>query len=163
MKARHVSSDAKHQLEIALKGLEGKVGKVGWLDGSSYYDPQISVAKVAEIQEFGYAPKKIPSRSFFRTTITEKRASWIALAKKGARSILKGKSSLAHVMEALGQVAAGDVRKKIASIWHPSLKEATILARLHRKRRKTVTVNLTKPLVDTGFMLNTLTNSVEDG
>ncbi len=157
---RQVSSAGK-QLEIALKGLEGKVGKVGWFEKSKY-EKGVPVAYVATIQEYGFAAKNIPPRPFMRPTIENKRVEWQKVAESGAKAILEGRQTLYNIMEAIGLKAAGDIRKTISSIWAPPLKPATIAARLRRRKNKKVTTNLTKPLIDTGIMLGTLTNTVED-
>jgi hypothetical protein len=87
-----------------------------------------------------------------------------------SKLILEGKSTPSKMMEAIGQNAAGNIRKKITQIYTPSLKFSTIQARLSRRGlgakgrpyTKTEIGNLYKPLVDTGHMLATLINVVED-
>ena len=157
---RQVSSAGK-QLEVALKNLKGKVGKVGWFEKSKY-ENGISVAQVATIQEYGYPPKNIPPRPFMRPTIENKRVEWQKVAESGAKAILKGNQTLYNVMEGIGLKAAGDIRKTISQIWSPPLSPRTIAARLRKRKNKKITGNLTKPLIDTGIMLGTLTNTVED-
>ena len=74
-------------------------------------------------------------------------------------------------MDAVGNKAKSDIQNKIESIYTPTLAQATILSRI----RKNQTLNkikgqisekslglITKPLIDTGHMLKTLTNAVED-
>lgn len=171
MIGRHEVGKDKHIIEIALTQLAGKVGKVGWLDGSKYFPEQITVAEVAAQNEYGNPRRNIPARPFMRPTIEQQRTVWMKIAEKGAKNVLKGTSSISDVMEMLGLKAAGDVRKTITRLYHPALAEATILARISRNSRlskikgrftKANVGGITKPLVDTGFMLGTLTNSVED-
>jgi hypothetical protein len=159
------------QLEIALKGLEGKVGKVGWFEKSKYEDGT-PVAKVAAMNEYGYQPKHIPARPFIRPTIAEKQAEWKKIALDGAKAVLRGNFSIGQVMEALGLKAAADIRKTISTVYSPALAEKTILARMSRNSRTSKIKGrlsekniglLTKPLIDTKIMFNTLTNIVEDG
>lgn len=152
---------AGKQLEIALKQLKGKVGKVGWFEGMKY-DTGVPVASVAAVQEYGYPSKNIPARPFIRPTIVAKKLEWQKIAESGARAILRGQSSVADVMEAIGLKAAGDIKKAITLVFAPPLSPRTIYARLHRKSNKKTIGNLTKPLIDTGIMLGTLTNVVED-
>lgn len=155
------TTDAGKKLEIALKNLEGKVGKVGWFKDSQY-ENGIHVAYVAAIQEYGYPPGNIPERPFMRPTIMEKKNEWKELALSGSRSILKGNATIAIVMEALGLRAAGQVRAMISAILVPPLSPITIAARLRKRANKKVIGSLTKPLIDTGLMLNSLTNTVEN-
>lgn len=147
-------------LEVALKGLQNKVAKVGWFPSAKYPDGT-PVAYVATIQEYGYPPDNIPSRSFMRSTIIEQEKAWTALAAAGARAILRGTATVDLVLNGIGEKAAGDIRKKISSIWSPPLSPVTIQNRLRRYSDKATIGSLTKPLIDTGVMLNTI--SVEVG
>lgn len=154
-------TDAGKRLEIALKNLEGKVGKVGWFEKSKY-ETGVSVAYVATIQEYGYPAKNIPPRPFMRPTIAAKEGEWRKIAESGAKAVLNGNQTAYTVMEAIGLKAAGDIRKTISLIWTPSLSPKTIQARLRKRSNNKTVGNLTKPLIDTGIMLGTLTNTVED-
>jgi hypothetical protein len=158
-----VKGEGRKSLELAFKhrALHGKIGKVGWIKPNTYPNGT-PVALVAAVQEFGYAPKNIPPRSFMRTTIAEKQVSWRKVAFNGAQKVVAGKAAPGYVMEQIGLKAAGDIRKKIASILHPPLKPSTIARRKARYADKSTTGLLTKPLIDTKRMYNTLTNSVED-
>lgn len=148
-------------LNAALQGIENKVGKVGFFPGA-IYDDGTPVAYVAAIQEFGVPEKNIPSRSFMRSTIKEQQQNWSAIAKNGSRAVLSGKLQASDLMDMIGQKAAGDMRKKISTITTPALKQSTIDARLSRKADKATVGSLTKPLVDSGLMLQSLTSVVED-
>lgn len=172
-----VRGEGRKSLEVAFKqrALHGKVGKVGWVKRTVYPPKQMkkdgklighylpmSVAHVAAIQEFGYAPKKIPPRSFMRTTIAEKQVSWKKIAYYGAQQIVAGKASASSMMEKIGAKAAGDIRRKIGTITQPPLRPATIARRLASRSNTSTLGKLDKPLVDTRLMINTLTHSVED-
>ena len=160
---RRVKTDAGKNLEIALKGLEGKVAKVGWFEKSKYPDPpNLPVAYVATIHEFGWPAKNIPPRPFMRPTIAKQANEWRDIAAKGALAILNGKTTSDKVMEAIGLKAAGDIRKMISSIWSPPLSPHTIAARLRKRSDKKTLGLLDKPLIDTGLMFATLTNTVEN-
>lgn len=143
-----------------MQDIENKVGKVGFFKGA-IYDNGMPVAYVAAIQEFGYPEGGIPSRSFMRSTIKEQQQTWANLAKNGVRAVIKGSLSGSDLMETIGSKAAGDMRKKITTITSPALAESTVSARLSRKSDKNTVGNLTKPLVDTGLMLASLTYAVE--
>ena len=163
MKVVRVPGDGARQLEIALRGLQGKVGKVGWFKESRYPEPpNVQVAYVATIQEYGYPAGNIPPRPFMRPTIALKQAEWTELALRGSRAILKGNQTIENVMEGLGMKAAGDIRKTISLVVSPPLSPRTIAARLRKRANKRITGKLTKPLIDTGLMFATLTNTVED-
>jgi hypothetical protein len=163
MKTLRIQGDAAKKLEIALRNLDGKVGKVGWFENSRYPEPpNVSVAYVATIQEYGSPSNNIPPRPFVRPTMIDKRTEWLQIAASGAKAILNGNKTVDNVLEALGLKAAGDIRKTISLVLSPPLKPATIAARLRKRANKKVTGKLTKPLIDTGLMFATLTNTVED-
>src|SRR5579859_3473356 len=128
MEVKRVVTPLGKNLKVALKNLQGKVGKVGWFEKSKYEDGT-PVAYVATIQEYGFPAKNIPPRPFLRPTILKQQAEWRKIAESGAKAILAGKSSVGNVMEALGLKAAGDVRKAITLVFHPPLSPRTIAAR----------------------------------
>ncbi len=79
----------------------------------------------------------------------------------GSKAVIEGRRNIGQVMDAIGLKAAADIKKKISNIWEPPLSPYTIKQRLSKKSNQRVIGNLTKPLIDTGIMLNTLTNTTE--
>lgn len=151
-------ADKLKRLREALK--TDKQGKVGWFDNAKYEDGT-PAAYIAAIQEFGSPQNNIRPRSFMRTTIKERKQSWRDLAMQGAKAILNGKADVELVFEGIGQQAAGDIKKKISEITSPQLKPATIRARLRKMADQSVVGKLNKPLVFTGYLLNSIENKVE--
>lgn len=152
------------RLAAALKALHGMAGQVGWFESSKYPDGT-PVAYVAAIQEFGYAPGGITPRMGLRAMAQDRQAFWAKVAEQGAKDILAGKSTIADVMELLGAVAEGDIRKQIASVTEPLLKDTTLEARARRmglEDARYLTATGAKPLVDTGYLLATTTHIVVD-
>lgn len=156
---RHESNS--DELTVALKNLEGKVGKVGWFENSLYEDGT-PVASIAVQQEYGDASHGIPRRPFMRPTVISKQLEWQKVAERGAKAILIGKADANSVMEAIGVTARGDIQKAIANVFSPPLSPRTIQARLHRKVGKKTIGALDKPLIDTGIMFDTIINVVEN-
>lgn len=165
MKVIRKDGPGKKQLDNLIKALdEGDlVGKVGWFEGAKYEDGT-PIAYVAAIQEFGTTSNGgfIPPRSFFRTTIAEKRAEWMGYAQRGARAMLKGET-LRNVLDVIGLRARGDVQHKIKQINSPPLADSTLAGRLYRRRQKNARAKTvsTKPLIDTGMMLASMQSAVE--
>lgn len=153
-------SSSFNALMQAIKELDGYEAKTGWFE-SSVYPTGTPVAYVAAIQEYGYAPGGIPPRPFMRPTIDHERAKWRALMLSGSKAILAGNETAYSVLNKISALAAGDVAKTIASITSPPLKPATIAARARKRKDRTVTATLSKPLVDTALMINSITNVVE--
>lgn len=152
---------AFYDLGHRLEQLSGKVAKAGWFSTSKYEDGT-PVAYIASIHEFGSPKNNIPPRPFMRPTTNREVLQWTKLLADGARAVLAGKSTAAKVMEAVGLRAAGDIARSITLVFSPPLKPATIAARRRRLSDKKTVGSLTKPLVDTGLMLATVTNTVED-
>src|SRR5271166_2648698 len=92
-----IEGEGTKRLQNALNNLQGKVGKVGWFEGSKYPSengrPGIPVAQVAAINEFGSPSQNIPSRSFMRTTIIAKHKEWARIAESESKKIIKGSST----------------------------------------------------------------------
>ncbi len=151
---RETSNEGKILLE-SLKHLEDNIARVGWFKHNNYEDGT-PVASVAAQNEFGNPSKRIPARPFMRPTIISQQSQWRKIAEDKAKQVLHGVGTVDELMKTLGQVAAGDIKNKIASIWEPPLSPRTIQMRLNRKSNKKKVGNLTKPLIDQGIMFNSL-------
>ncbi len=149
------------KLQEALNELKGRQLRVGW-ESSAVYPNGDVVAVVAAQNEFGNPAKHIPPRPFMRPTITNKQTIWRDHIAKGAMSVLESKTTAVNALSTIGQGIAGDFRKAIAQVTSPALATATVEARLRGKKQgKSVSLSIAKPLVDTGFMLNSLTSTVQ--
>lgn len=152
MAVRRVPGPAAATLSAALKELDGLVGKTGYFETARYADGT-PVAYVAAINEFGYPAGGIPMRATMRPTAADKGApggEWAQIAAKGARACLNGTTTPTAALEALTLRAAGDVGKAIVALTAPALSPRTIAAK-----------GFSKPLVDTGQMLQSVTGVVE--
>ena len=134
----------KATLERAPKEFQGLVAQVGFPSGAS----------VAAQNEFGAPAKKIPPRPFMRPTIKENKDEWVSILSKGVASVVAGKNNAFDVLNAVGILAAADMKAKISTIYSPALAPMTLALRRERGNGST------KPLVDTGVMLAYLQNSV---
>lgn len=149
------------RLQTFLTQTRGLVGKVGWF-ASAHYPDGTPVAYVAAIQEYGYPEGNIPPRLGMRATAAEKQREWGALVARTSKAVLAGQMTGHAAMETIGLKAAGDIRKHITGVFQPPLKPDTVRARLAGKNQgKYVLVSIAKPLVHTGHLLATLTNTVE--
>lgn len=153
--------------------------QVGFLEGATYPDGE-SVAKVAAIQEFGAPRAAIPPRPFFRTMIQQKEGEWgPALAK-----LLEGTNYDAK--RALGQLGAGiegQLRQSIVDTMAPPLRPITLMLRAMKAANPALVVTgavvaeaaarvaagkpypvapSSKPLIETGHMLASISSQVVD-
>lgn len=160
---RRVPGPAAAPLKAALAGIDGKVGKVGWFK-TAQYPGGVPVALVAAVNEYGWPEHNIPPRLGMRATAERCEPKWASVALGAARKVIAGKMASADAMELIGLKAAADIRKNIASVVSPPLKVNTVKARLSGKKQgRVVSITAAKPLVHTGHLLNTLTNTVENG
>lgn len=160
LKVKRESGISRSQFNQIISGLVNHEARIGW-DSSAVYPDGTKTAYVATIQEFGDPAHNIPSRSFFRSTINSKTNEWKELNEKAARAMLKGKVSPKDGFSQLVLGAEGDFVEKITTLQDPPLKEETIQARLRKRKDKNTVGSLTKPLVDSGYMLSTLTSTVD--
>lgn len=151
-KSRHVPGPDAARVEVAIKSMGALRARVGWFESSKYPDGT-PAAYVAMIQENGYGP--IPPRPFFAPTVEASKGDWQRIAEGASRQMLKGALTAEGALEMLGLQAEGDVRKTISQITEPQLGKRTLKA---RKRRSNASE---KPLVDTRYMINTLTSVVD--
>lgn len=153
---------ALKRLKAALPELGKMRLKVGYFETAKYSDGT-PVAYVAAIQEFGYPGGGIPARPTMRPTADAQGnpgGEWSQIAAQGAKAILKGSATPGQVMDALGLKAAGDIRKAISKLQSPPLKPSTVAARQRGMADRKTTGSLTKPLVATGLMINSVGHEV---
>jgi len=124
----------------------------------AHYPDGTPVAYVAAIHEFGYPEGNIPARSFMRPTAANRKSKWGRQVAGAIHGALLGKVKLASAYDAIGGAAAGDVSRTISNITSPPLKAATLAARQSRKKTPGVS---SKPLVDTGLLIQSVSHKVE--
>lgn len=139
-----------------VKELDGKELQVGWFESTHEKNGALT-AKVAMVHEYGAPAKNIPPRPFMRPTIAREQDAWRSILKDGATQIVKGENTIDNVYGILGAKVAGDIAKTIVSIHSPPLKEKTVQARARKRKDRTITDTLRKPLVDDAIMVNSVT------
>ena len=152
------STSASDKMRAAVKAIASKALRVGWFDTSQYQDGT-PVAYVATIHEFGNPAGGVPARPFMRPTIEAKTPEWKSTLAGGAHQVLNGKLTAEQMLGQVGQMAAGNIAETIASIDTPALNTSTIKARESRRNSPGVS---TKPLVDTGLLIQSVNHKVED-
>ena len=145
------------------------------------------VAQVAAINEFGghgIEGGRIPPRPFMRPAARHNAAKWAQLFAKDIRHL-----PLQYALDNLGFRVEGDIRKAITDVWNPPLKPITVEYRLRKQgafikrdsqgnidqektnraiQKKMSEVlgthnSIVKPLIDTGYMIASVTHEVEHG
>ncbi|EAH7944963.1 hypothetical protein EP189_08720 [Campylobacter jejuni] len=137
--------DLQKEIDKKLNNLISSSNKrleVGFFETAKYENGE-HVANVAKIQEYGTL--KIPARPFFRTAVSKNQGKWLGIFKNQFLANQDFNLSLNQV----GEVARGDIVASIMQTNNPPNAEATIKAK-----------GSSKPLIDTGFMRNSVTFKV---
>ena len=171
------------ELMRRIKELDASKLQVGVFESAKYRDGT-PVAGVAAVQELGSPKMGIPPRPFFRTTAEEKKEVWASLFGRAAKAIIDGTASPEDALDSIGLQVAGQVRTKITQIQEPALSPVTLHLRklkqqggedfkvtgamvndAKRKAAKGEGLDTsgisTKPLVEDGTLLDSITHRVE--
>lgn len=143
------------ELAKRIEDLGKLKAEVGWQDTAKYPDGT-PVALVAQTHEYGSPSRHVPPRPIVRPTILAEKREWSDSMGKGVKAVAQGKRSPLQVIQAVGELAAGDVRKAITQVNSPALAESTVAS---RKRRG---LEPNKPLQATGLMLTSCTSIVKE-
>lgn len=143
MELKGADSLMKKLQEIAEKMNAGSVS-VGFMAGATYPDGT-GVPQVAFWNEFGTISS--PPRPFFRGMISEESGTW---PEKMAKLAKATKYDGEKVLGMMGEDIQGALKESINKFDSPALAESTIKGK-----------GFSKPLIDTGHMINSITYKVE--
>jgi hypothetical protein len=105
------------------------------------------VATIGAVHEYGNRDGSIPSRSYVRSTLSERRDEMVKMQAALTRRVIAGKLTLDQAMGLLGLWCANAIKGKIiSSDIPPPLKPATVARK-----------GSSKVLIDTGELLNHIT------
>ncbi|MBP5789226.1 MAG: hypothetical protein J6W29_03225 [Neisseriaceae bacterium] len=127
---------------------EGVV-RVGFFEGSKY-DDNTSVAQVARWNEYGTS--NAPSRPFMRPAVFEKKQELTALLRSEYKKAFKDKRNTMEVLKKFGEKVVFEIQNQILTGNYVPNAPATIKAKGGRS----------KPLYDTGLMLNSVSYKAEE-
>lgn len=168
----------KAALGRIARGLEAaKSVEIGFLEDATYPDGT-PVAMVAAIQEYGAPRVGVPPRPYFRSMIAAKKGEWpAAVAQCLRRSDYEASTALALV----GAGIKGQLQQSIIDMMSPPLSPTTLMLRKMKAENPDLVVSRstvneararvksgestagvsTKPLVESGHMLNSVDFRVE--
>lgn len=164
-------------LAARLEQLSKKVSnaaelRVGFLEGATY-PAGTSVAMVAAIQEFGAPSRSIPSRPYFRSMIAKESGHW----GDDVAALLQANDFDADAaLKLMGAEIAAELRESIVALTDPALSPVTLMLRKMKAENPDLVITgaivgeaarrvasgespsgaSTKPLVDTGHLLNSI-------
>lgn len=137
-----------------LKKLDGMTAEIGWQANATYEDGT-PVAAVARWTNNGNSRLGSSPRHFMEKTIKANTAEWSRIAGLGVKAVAVGTRTPHQVMDALGQLAAGEVRATISS--YPSYPDNDPVLKARKRKGR----NTTHELVDTGLMVTSCTSVVK--
>lgn len=134
------------------EGVSNHTVSAGFINGANYPDGT-PVAEVAAKNEYGDPLNNQPPRPFFRNAISADSESWKQMFVAG----LRAGHPLSSTLEIVGETIASDIRKSINELWNPELSALTIAIRQEHGNYSV------KPLLDTRWMYDNVTYTVEKG
>ena len=132
-----------------LHSVRARVGVLASKGGDVKHEgSDLTLVELAAIHEFGAPAAHIPERSFIRSTFYVRRVNALrALCERLTKEVISGHMPARRAVGLLGTWAATECRTTITEIdIPPPLADATVQAK-----------GSSKPLVDTGQLLNAIT------
>ena len=135
-----------------------KVGVLEKEGGKKHPDGEASVAEIATWNEFG--TKQIPQRPFLRGAADENKDAIADIKANLAAEVQAGTKSPRQALESLGFKFKEMVRSRIlrSLSWATPLADATVASKTRKGNPSP-----TRPLIDTGLMLNSVDFEVVEG
>ena len=126
---------------------------VGVPDGGGRSDGKMTNAQIARVHEFGSPAQNIPARPFLTAGVTTAKPEIVAQMRQASLDILGGKSGDTAFNKA-GLIGQAAVKKYIVASDFTPLSPKTVKARNNARSNGN---GGTKPLIDTGQLLNSIT------
>lgn len=151
----------KDNTNIVLKAIQDMAKKHVLIGipsaNNSRNDGAITNASIGYINEFGSTANNIPPRPFLQPGVKKVSTQCAEVLKRSAQNILDGKDSIERGLNVVGTIARDSVKKTIvASEGFSPLAEKTLAQRARKGFKGT------KPLIQTGQLINSITYVVRD-
>lgn len=161
---RKTNAKATASLQRLTRQFADRELQVGWFNTARYDDDKNTpVAAVAARNEFGDTSKNIPPRPFMRPTVKREESKWKKFIGAQSKAVLAGATTATKSLSQLGLSASGEIARSISEVHSPPLSRKTIRDRVAQRAKsgaKKPLGNLTKPLVNFGIMIKSVTFSV---
>lgn len=145
------NGDGIKALEARIRAIGKKKVVVGVPTSTNEWrEDGLSNATIAAAHEFGVSGH-IPERSFLRSTLHEKKCDVSKLLFRELKSDISQGDFSGRALAIVGEKLSVEVKRKIQSGISPALDSKTV------KRKRS-----SKPLIDTGNMLQSITYEVRD-
>lgn len=173
-----VAFSGGYKLEQHLKGMAEKLGtantvRIGFFEHSTYPGTGTPVAMVAAIQNYGAPGAGIPPRPFFSNMVRDKSPNW---GKLMSNIVVNTGYDSEKTLNVMGDAISGQLRDSIQETDSPALSPVTVMLRNMRSQNQGLVVGKrtvaeaaarvaagdstggasTKPLIDTGLMMDSV-------
>jgi len=154
-----VKKDISKKILSNIKAMVTKSVFVGIPDDKNNREGSITNSQIAFINEFGSDHKNIRARPFLRPSIAQSKENIIKILKDGSLKVLSGEDI--HItLEKAGIFASAQVQNFIVS--GEDFEPLSLRTINERQRRRKHTTAGSKPLIDTGQMLKSITYIIKD-
>ncbi len=143
--------------------------QAGWFENSKYSNGA-PIGGIAAVQNYGAVINQsrgesswtivIPPTHFWEAAQEENKVKWKQKFQEAWQSVFLGNINPDTAMERIALMIEGDIAKAIAAVDNPPLKESTIKKRQSRMADKKTKGSLTKRLIDTGEMFDSVSHKV---
>ena len=103
----------------------------------------------------------IPPRPFMKPSVEDNKEYFVGQIEIISRQFIKGEISEQKAADKIGEAAAGNIKKAIAKVNAPPLKASTVRRKRNQYADKSVTGALTKPLIGSGHLLESVDSKAE--
>lgn len=103
----------------------------------------------------------IQPRPFMKPSVEDNKEDFAGQIEQISRKLFNGQISEKQAAEMIGMEAAGNIKKAIAKVNAPRLKASTVRRKRSGYADKSITGALTKPLIGTGHLLETVDSQAE--
>lgn len=103
----------------------------------------------------------IPPRPFMKPSVEDNKEDFVGQIEGVSRKFLNGQISEQQAAEMIGEAAAGNIKKAIAKVNAPPLKASTVRRKRNQYADKSLTGALTKPLTESGHLLESVDSKAE--
>lgn len=103
----------------------------------------------------------IPPRPFMKPSVEDNKEDFVGQIEQISRKFLNGDISEQQAAEMIGAIMAGNIKKAIAKVNTPPLKASTVRRKRSGYADTKTTGSLTKPLIGSGHLLETVDYQAE--
>jgi len=144
-------------LKRDFKGMDDMCTKIGLpQEGTpkqvvdAHSNKMVDLVQIAAVHEFGAPRRRVPERSFIRSTFDDNRGALKNLVTRCYNAVIDGKFTPVQALSTVGEYLVGKTKNKIRNRIPPPLSPATIKAKTVGGKTGDV------PLIDTAQLIQSI-------